>query len=725
MGIAAAPTNSNAAERLALDAPLTAVRGVGIKRAEAFAALGVRNVAQLITYLPTRHERLEAEAPISELAADTIVSARGLIAATRIVNKPPRPRFEAVLIDDTGRLDLTWFNGLYLKDKLVPGMRVRVLGKAKRFGPPPGLQVVNPSHWVLGDAEAEEPALREAELRPVYPASEALGSRIIAQTVAAALEPALKNIRDHLPSAFRAERELMELTEAYRGIHRPRDEEHAKSARRRLAYDELFLLQVAIQLNRAAKLGGASAPALKNSAKIDAAIRARLPFSFTAAQDRVAARIAADLALTRPANRLIQGDVGSGKTAVALYGMLLAVAGKRQGALMAPTELLAEQHFASLGRMLSTSRVRMALLTGSVTGAARKQTLAELANGEIDIVVGTHALLSEGVRFHALGVAVVDEQHRFGVHQRAALRVQGGAGAARKAEAPHTLVMTATPIPRTLALTIFGDLDVSTIDELPPGRKPVATRVVTPASRSEVYGFVRKRLERGEQAFIVVPAIEPGAELVEPAEGMPAIRLRSVAEVAKELSAGALKGLRLGQVHGRLARAERERVMDEFRAGTLDALIATTVIEVGVDVPNATVMVVEDAERFGLAQLHQLRGRVGRGTKPSVCILIGAAVTDAAGARLESLAKLSDGFKLAERDFELRGFGDVIGSRQSGLPPFKVADLARDVDLLHLSRRDAQGWIARSPLLAAPEEALLKRRVLKAHGKWLGLGDVA
>lgn len=714
-----------------LTTPLSAVRGIGPSRAAALQDLGVRNVGQLLAYLPSRHERLEAETPIAALAVGTVGSARGLVTATRTVMRRPSPRFEAVLIDDSGRLDLAFFNALYMRERIQPGVRLRVQGKVQRYGP--GLRMSNPQVEVLPDLPDEQPDSRAARLRPVYPATERITSAQIERCVRAVL-PSAELIEDHLPADFRDQRRLPDLATAYRLIHDPPDEEHAAAARRRLAFDELFLLQTALALKRAQRLGTRRAPALRWSPAIDRAIRARLPFPLTPAQDRVVREIAEDLSKPEPANRLIQGDVGSGKTVVALYAMLQAAASGAQAALMAPTELLAEQHARAIGALLKDSAVRCALLTGSVPDAERAVILAALERGQIDLLIGTHALLTEAVRFRTLGVAIIDEQHRFGVHQRAALRAKGD----DRDSAAHTLVMTATPIPRTLALTLFGDLDVSTIDQLPPGRSPVTTRVLPPERRREVYAFVRARLDRGEQAYIVAPAIEgdddargllitpaPAPASATPDSPAPAPSLRSVTDLERELAAGPLRGKRLAALHARMKPADRERVMADFRAGRLDALVSTTIIEVGVDVPNATVMVVEDADRFGLAQLHQLRGRVGRGSRRSACLLIARPLTDDAAERLKVIASTTDGFRLAEKDLEIRGFGEVIGLRQSGMPPFRVANLATDLDLLTLARRDALDWIRRSPALDHPADALLRRRLLKAHGPWLGLGDVA
>ncbi|MFG0286219.1 MAG: ATP-dependent DNA helicase RecG [Phycisphaerales bacterium JB039] len=688
--------------------PVEQIPGLGPPLARRLHAAGLTSLGKLVAHLPFRHERHEAEAPIAQIAPGSIVSARGEITATRLAGGyGKKRRFEAVLHDGQARLDLVWFNQPYLREKIQPGMRLRVQGKAQKYGG--GLQLTNPKYETLRD-EGDEPAPADARLRPVYPASEKIRSDEIERAMVAALPVALPLIEDHLPEEFRRSKRLPALAEAYRMLHAPETEAEAAAGRRRLAYDELLLLQLGVHMKRAHLRSALKAPALKWSEAIDTRIRRRLPFALTGAQDRVIEEIAGDLSRSAPTNRQNQGDVGSGKTGVALYAMLMAVASKRQGALMAPTELLAEQHFASLSRLLEGSDVRMALLTGATATADRDSILRALEAGAIDILVGTHALITQRVRFASLAVAVIDEQHRFGVAQRAQLREKGtGDGAVT----PHVLVMTATPIPRTMAIALFGDLDISTIDELPPGRTPIRSRLVPPAMWAEVYGYVRKRLDDGEQAYIVAPTIDSG-------EGT----ARNVRTLMRALEEGELAGKKLAAMHGRLKRDTRERIMERFRLGRIDALVATTVIEVGVDVPNATVMVVEHAERFGLAQLHQLRGRVGRGEKASLCVFIGEPATAEAEQRLKTIADTTDGFKLAEADFNIRGPGEMFGTRQSGLPPFKVADLMRDIKLLDMARRDAAAWIERSPELAAPEEALLRRRLMKAYGEEFGLADV-
>ncbi|MDX9910362.1 MAG: ATP-dependent DNA helicase RecG [Phycisphaerales bacterium] len=690
--------------------PLAEIEGIPARTREGLAALGVRSVGELLVHFPTRHETQEAESPIGALVADRIGSARGEVAASRVVGRGRSTRAEVVLQDGTGRLDLVFFNQPYRVNMLRPGVRVRVQGHARARGY--GLQMANPRVEIIrGEGE---PARWESRLRPVYPASERVSSEDIERAARIVVPLALDIIEDHLPEAYRKEREMPELRDAYRMVHMPGDEQEAIEGRRRLAYDELLLLQLGVQMKRHHRRATLHAPALRTDGEIDARIRARFPFTLTPGQEKVIEHVRKDLASTTPASRLIQGDVGSGKTLVALYAMLAAAASGHQAALMAPTELLAEQHHASISEMLKGSRLRVELLTGSLPRAERESVLARIAAGEVDLVIGTHALTTEGVRFASLGVAIIDEQHRFGVHQRAALRSKVD----DPGSTPHVLVMTATPIPRTMAIALFGDLDVSTIEGMPPGRSPVRTRVVDPGKREVVYRWLATQVGRKRQAYVVVPTIESGST-----RGTGA--MRDLRGVVKYLEEHALPGRRIAAVHGRLKRETRERIMHRFRSGQIDVLVATTVIEVGVDVPGASVMIVEHAERFGLAQLHQLRGRVGRGSVRSDCVLIGEATTPDAQQRLEAIASISDGFALAEKDFDIRGPGELFGVRQSGMPPFRIADMARDIDLLRMASRDAAAWIERSPRLDAPEESRLSSRLHRAHGKWLGLGDVA
>jgi ATP-dependent DNA helicase RecG len=711
-------TSHAGADTIGLSTPLSAVPGVRKDHAEKLARIGVPNVGHLIAHLPHRHEWIRAEASLEDLLPDSVASVRGEITATRTAGFGHKARFEAVMLDaEGGRLDLVWFNQPYLKNKIHPGMRLRVQGKVNKRGF--GLQMANAKFEII-DATRPEPEHHEDDdFRPVYPVTEGVTSDQARAIVDKVLFKALAQIEDHLPEELRRERSMPALRDAYRMMHQPRSEEEVKSAQRRLIYDELLLFQLGVHMKRAHLRQTMKAPALARTEAIERRIRERMPFELTAAQQRVVGEIAADLALDVPMNRLVQGDVGSGKTVVALDAMLRAIAHGHQAALMAPTEILAEQHFLSMSTMLEGSSVRVALLTGNLPADERARTLAGLADGSIDLVIGTHALIGAQVAFKSLAVVVIDEQHRFGVEQRAKLRVKGSAAdsGAGNFDTPHVLVMTATPIPRTIGLTLFGDLDISTIDALPPGRTPVATRTVTSERRGEVYRWVRTKLDAGEQAYIVVPAIDTGA-----ASGDDS--LRDLRTVQDELEGGELNGKRVAALHGRLKRETREHLMARFRSGAIDALVATTVIEVGVDVPNATVIVIEHADRFGLAQLHQLRGRVGRGGKPGACVLIADPRTDDAVERIRTMCETTSGFELAERDLALRGAGDVFGTRQSGSSPFKIADLTRDTALLELARRDAAVWIGANPTLAGDADALVRRRLIKTHGPWLGLGDV-
>ena len=703
---------------LGLTAHIATVAGVTPRNAEAFQRLGIRCVADLILHVPMRYEHELAEQTIAELqkqderlrGGEVTLSVCGEIVTVRSPPGRRRRRVEATIQDATGALQVTWFNMPWLAQRLRPGLTVRVTGRASRRGDQ--LQMANP-RWELIDGE-QTPEPRSERYRPVYPASEELPSWQIERAVQTVLDAALAKLDDHLHEGYRRSRALPALADAYRMMHRPADADEPARARRRLALDELLLLQIGVMLKRRHRRRTLRAPALKHTEAIDRHIIARFPFELTDSQRGVVAEIGRDLSARTPMNRLLQGDVGAGKTVVALYGMLMAVASGHQAALMAPTELLAEQHADSIGRMLRGARVSIEVLTGSLPAPQRREVLTRLEAGRIDLLIGTHALLTEHVRFKNLALAVIDEQHRFGVHQRATIRSKSAARDTDDRTVPHILVMTATPIPRTLSLTIFGDLDVSTIRGMPPGRRPVTTRVCESAVADEIYREVAGRLAGGEQAYIVVPVIDESD-----------LGLTDVHSHLQALSTGHLAGDRLAALHGRLSRDEREAVMTRFREGAIDALVTTTVIEVGVDVPNASIMVIEHAQRFGLAQLHQLRGRIARGTRAkSLCVLLADSSTPDAGARLEAIASTADGFVIAEKDLEIRGPGELFGARQSGLAPFRVAQLPRDLELLQLARRDAIDWVQDNPTLSGDRDALLRQRLLKAHGKALGLGDV-
>jgi ATP-dependent DNA helicase RecG len=496
------------------------------------------------------------------------------------------------------------------------------------------------------------------------------------------------------------------IATALLNVHFPNDQESLEAARRRLIYDEFFLLELALAVNRNRLAHGGRAPKLATTPRIDARIRRLLPFALTPGQERAIADVVRDLAGDTPMNRLLQGDVGSGKTAVAVYALLVAVAHGYQAVLMAPTEVLARQHSATLEGYLAHSRVRRLLLTGGSAAARRRETLSAIRAGQFDLVVGTHAVIQDDVEFARLGLVVIDEQHKFGVRQRGRFR-----GAT---ETPHTLVMTATPIPRTLSMTLFGDFDLSTIADLPPGRQKVNTYVVIPETRARVWEFVRRKLREGRQAYVICPLIE----------GSESLDLRSAETTFEELSRGELAGFSLDLLHGRMDDLGKQAAMDAFRARRTQVLVSTTVVEVGIDVPSATLMVVEHAERFGLSQLHQLRGRVSRGAHAGYCFLMDHTGNEQARKRLDVLAETTDGFRIAEADFELRGPGEVLGTRQHGLPDLRLGDLRRDRPLLEEARRDAFALVERDPGLRDARFALLRRELTEHYGDVLDLAEV-
>jgi ATP-dependent DNA helicase RecG len=574
--------------------------------------------------------------------------------------------------------------------------------------------MANPGYEVL--REGDDPEGFANEVIPVYPASKEVSSGRLRRAVGALLDR-FGDVPDFVPERLRRAHSLPGRAAALEAIHRPADRKEANRARARLVYDELFVLQVGLALRRRAQEAGQHGQPLQTDGDLTKRLLASLPFQPTGAQSRVMSEIGADLSRSKPMHRLLQGEVGSGKTLVALWALLCAVQSGVQGAIMAPTEVLADQHGINLRGLLEPlgeggglfGGPRVEVLTAGITGAARQRILEGVAAGEVDLLVGTHALLSEGVEFRRLGAIVVDEQHRFGVHQRVKLREKG--------DSPHVLIMTATPIPRTLALTLYGDLDVSTLDELPPGRTPIATHVVADATlRERAYQRVREEVAAGHQAYVVC-ALKDESDKVE---------VRSAKAEAERLRAEVFPDLRVGLVYGDMPAREKEATMDRFRAGEVDVLVSTTVIEVGVDVPNATVMLIEDADRFGLSQLHQLRGRVGRGQAPGLCILFADPLTDEGRARMEAIARTNDGFELANEDLRIRGEGTVFDARQSGLSDLKLARLIDDFDWVQRARKDAFALVDADPELSEPGHRRLRQEVLARLGdgraEWLARG---
>lgn len=680
-----------------LDKPVQFVPGVGPHRASLLSKIGINTVGDLIEYFPLRHEHQGRPQSIDSLVLDARATVIGVVDSVR--NNLPRhggPSVTLKLSDGTGTVRVTWFNAPYLRDRFQRGQVLRIHGQVGEFE---GLgQFVNPTVEQL-DPETDPKTWDFERVVPIYKATASLSTSHIARIIDNALKEAINSIDEPLPETLRKRRQLIGRREAICRMHRPDKPDQVIQARRRLAYDELFTMQLAIALQRRWTATRAQAPRLPVTPEIDRRIRRRFPFPLTAAQDKVIAEISADLARDKPMTRLLQGDVGSGKTVVALYAALTAIANKTQCAILAPTEVLAAQHFAGIERYLAGSRVERCLLTGKTPKAQRDRLLESVAGGTTNLVVGTQALLEKAVEFARLGLVIVDEQHKFGVSQRATMRskkTRNRHGAA--ALVPHYLVMTATPIPRTLSMTVFGDLDISTIDSLPPGRQPIHTKIVRPKEEAEAWLAVRHRIRQGDQAYVVYPLVEESDEL----------DLKAATAEVDRVARDFLPGSRVGLLHGRMKNAEKQTVMSEFAAGRLDALVCTTVVEVGVDVPNATVMVVQHAERYGLAALHQLRGRVGRGSKASICLLMTDSPSDLANERLEILCRTTDGFRIAEEDLRLRGPGELLGTRQHGWPEFRVANLVEDTEILMQARDDAARLVREDPSLKNPLHAPLK-----------------
>jgi ATP-dependent DNA helicase RecG len=677
------------------------VKGVGPSRFELLKKLGLTTVADLLWFFPRAYEDLHDRRRIAELTEGSLQTVAG-----EVIGIDPRTTHSGkqvlgvLLSDGSGLLEGVWFNQPFLARKFRLGQRVGFSGKpAWKLG---RWQMANPRVHLLESEPLDQPR----RILPVYPLTEGLHLEQMRRIQRYVAENYAHLVPEILPEALRRRHDLPTAAWAVRTLHLPQSLAEVQQARRRLVYEEFLVLQLGLALRRRDVRDIRKAPRLPITRKIDERIRRLFPFPLTRDQNRAIVQICRDMASDKPMQRLLQADVGAGKTAVAVYALLLTVAHRYQAALMAPTEVLARQHWRTLNGYLAHSRVRRCLLTGGLSPRQRKALLGEIRMGQVDLVVGTQALIQEDVEFARLGLVVIDEQHRFGVAQRERFR--------RLGEDPHYLVMTATPIPRTVALTIFGDLDLSVIRQMPPGRLPVITRLVSEEKRSKLYEYLVQQVRRGRQLYVVCPLVNEGSHQ----EG------KSAEQTFAQLQAGPFQGLRLGLLHGRMDDAAKDAVMSRFRDGEVQVLVTTTVVEVGVDVPNATLMLIEEADRFGLSQLHQLRGRVSRGPVAGECYLFAGQASEPAQRRLRLFTRTRDGFALAEADAQERGLGEFFGTRQHGLGELRWGDILRDADLLEQAREDAFALVAEDPKLLRPEHLPLRRAVWERYGQTLELAEI-
>lgn len=690
--------SSSSSTARSLETDVQFVKGVGPRLAGILAKLDIFTVRDLIYHFPRRHEDRTRFAKVSSLCHGESATILGtVLAADNVKTRGSLVLTKVALDDGSGVATLTWFNQKYRKDQFLKlkGRQIVAYGTVAegRWG----IEIANPE-WEPY-SEGADP-LSSGRVVPVYPLTEGLFQNQIRKAIKGAIDIYVPLVVEVLPEDLRNRLDLMDIGDVLRNIHFPESQAALEAARKRLVFEELFLLQLALALRKRGMEMPGHGTQFKMPENFREELKQVLPFELTKAQKRVVKEIAADMAKPQCMNRLLQGDVGSGKTAVALAAMLIAVRNGYQAALMAPTEILAEQHYLGITRMLENLgvlEISVDLLKGSLRSRQRQQVIERIASGQTKIAIGTHALIQEGVEFHKLGLVIVDEQHRFGVLQRAALMEKG--------LNPDILVMTATPIPRTLTLTIYGDLDVSIIDELPPGRKPIRTHWKQIGDRKKVYHALRTLIDQGRQAYVVCPLIEESDKL----------QVRAASELAEFLQTEMFPDLVVGLLHGQMKTDEKDAVMKAFRAGQINILVSTTVIEVGVDVPNATCMVIEDADRFGLAQLHQLRGRVGRGDEQSFCVLICEGNSEDSIKRMQVMSSTSDGFTIAEEDLKLRGPGEFYGTRQSGMAGLKIADIFRDIPILELARKEAFDLIDKDPNLRHPAFKTLRKDLTKKY----------
>ena len=682
------------------DTSVQFLKGVGPARAKMFSSLGVETVRGLLDYFPRDWNFAPEVSPIKDIKPGEEVSIFALIESTNFRRFRKPEMFEAMVADKSGVCRIVWFHGGFLQKKLKPGQMIMATGKVGEYKHQ--AQLTNPRFMIVTD-DSVDPSRQFSG--GVYPAKGNLTSRRIKHIIRRVLNNVEDVVDELFDEDFRRRLNLIDRRSAYRWIHDPPDEDKLKKAKRRLKFDELFLMQAGLGVRRYRLRHYYRAVKCVCTDKIDKRIRKRFPFLLTDDQNEAIKEIVSDMGGEKPMNRLLQGDVGSGKTVVALYAALLVVANKRQVAIMAPTGILANQHFISIERYLRKSKVRRICITGGLSGDRRKRITGDIERGRYDIVVGTVALLERDIDFKDLGLVIVDEQHKFGVRQRQGIR---------KKVMPHCLVMTATPIPRTLAMTAFGDLDVSVIKHCPPGRGEVTTRWVDSKNKGKAEEFIRKRLKAGNQAYFVYPRISSSDTSGE---------IKAATEECHRLKT-VFSEFNVGLLHGRMPQRDKDRIMQQFRRGKVDVLVSTVVIEVGVDVPNATVMVIEEADKFGLATLHQLRGRIGRGQAKSWCFLFAQTDNELTRDRLDVMIRSNDGFEIAEQDLKIRGPGELFSTRQHGLPDLKIANIIEDYDLLVMARREAFKLIEDDPRLVKKGHLSIRKNLIDKFGSAIGLADV-
>ena len=664
------------------------IKGVGPARFKILNRLGIHTVSDLLYYLPRRYEDRSNFIPIGRLEVGNYATVKAEIIKLNLWrSKKGLSIFQIAVGDDSGVLAAVWFNQPFMKRYFKVGQEIILYGKVEKYR---RLQMNSPEYEFVSGKDS---ALHMGRIVPIYPLTTNINQRYLRTIINRAVQSCCVYIPDTLPYNLRKRLDLLPLTLAVRYIHFPQDITARTSAYKRLVFDEFFLFQLLLALKKSRQSKQAEGIAHKTEGRLIEIFQTSLPFKLTSSQSKVIKEIESDMRSSQPMNRLLQGEVGSGKTIVAAYALVLSVQSAHQAAIMAPTEILAEQHYLSLSKLLLPLNINVGLLISSMSRHGKQETLQDLQSGVLDIVVGTHALIEENIQFKRLGLVVVDEQHKFGVVQRLLLR--------KKGKIPDYLVMTATPIPRTLAMTIYGDLDISTIKELPKGRLPISTIWVKEQGLKDVHKFIREEILKGRQAYIVYPLIKRS----------PTFELKAATEMYNKLKEEEFRSLRLGLIHGQMDGREKEKIMRDFKRHKLDILVSTTVIEVGIDIPNASVMVIEQAERFGLSQLHQLRGRIGRGPHPSYCILVSHPQTEKARQRIDAMLTISDGFRLAQQDLDIRGPGQFFGPAQHGAPELKIGNIVRDMQLMEIARHEAFSLVKNDPSLKASGHSLIRTRI--------------